>query len=107
MLTTGVRIAPVSDEMQRHLRAALISLLVLGTLACREATESQPIVRPLVGTVAEGTLTLPNRATSVKFAVIGDSGRGTPPQHEVAAQMLAYRERFPYAFVLMLGRQHL
>ena len=103
MLTTGVRIAPVSDEMQRHVRAALISLLVLGTLACREATESQPIVRPLVGTVAEGTLTLPNRATSVKFAVIGDSGRGNRPQHEVAAQMLAYRERFPYAFVLMLG----
>jgi 3',5'-cyclic AMP phosphodiesterase CpdA len=35
--------------------------------------------------------------------VIGDSGRGNRPQHEVAAQMLAYRERFPYAFVLMLG----
>ncbi len=89
--------------MQRHVRAALISLLVLGTLACREATESQPIVRPLVGTVAEGTLTLPNRATSVKFAVIGDSGRGNRPQHDVAAQMLAFHERFPYAFVLMLG----
>ena len=42
-----------------------------------------------------GTLTLPNRATSVKFAVIGDSGRGTPPQHEVAAQMVAYRATFP------------
>jgi 3',5'-cyclic AMP phosphodiesterase CpdA len=89
--------------MQRHVRAALISLLVLGTLACREATESQPVVRPLMGSVAEGTLTLPNRVTSVKFAVIGDSGRGNRPQHEVAAQMLAYRERFPYAFVLMLG----
>ena len=107
MLTTGVRIAPVSDEMQRHVRAALISLLVLGTLACREATESQPIVRPLVGTVAEGTLTLPNRATSVKFAVIGDSGRGTPPQHEIAAQMLAYPSGLPVRVRADARRQHL
>ena len=53
--------------------------------------------------VSAGALTLPNRATSVKFAVIGDSGRGTPPQHEIAAQMVAFREHFPFAFVLMLG----
>ncbi|HEY9463923.1 MAG TPA: metallophosphoesterase, partial [Vicinamibacterales bacterium] len=26
-----------------------------------------------------------------------------PPQHEIAAQMTAYREDFPFAFVLMLG----
>jgi predicted phosphodiesterase len=89
--------------MQRHVRTALISLLVLGAFACREASESQPVVRPLAHTVAAGTLTLPNRATSVKFAVIGDSGRGNRPQHEVAAQMLAFRERFPFGFVLMLG----
>ena len=48
-------------------------------------------------------LTLPVKATSVKFAVIGDSGRGTPPQFDVAAQMMRYREAFPFAFVLMLG----
>ena len=53
--------------------------------------------------VSTGALTLPNRATSVKFAVIGDSGRGSPPQHEIAAQMVAFRQDFPYAFVLMLG----
>jgi 3',5'-cyclic AMP phosphodiesterase CpdA len=39
----------------------------------------------------------------VKFAVIGDSGRGTPPQHEVARQMVVWREQFPYDLVLMLG----
>ncbi len=67
-----------------------------------------PAPRPTtVETIAapqgEGTLTLPATRTSVKFAVIGDSGRGTPPQHEVAAQMVRYREAFPFAFVLMLG----
>ncbi|MGH9176447.1 MAG: metallophosphoesterase, partial [Vicinamibacterales bacterium] len=46
---------------------------------------------------------LPSTLASVKFAVIGDSGRGTPPQHEVAAQMVRFRESFPYRFVLMLG----
>jgi 3',5'-cyclic AMP phosphodiesterase CpdA len=56
-----------------------------------------------VRSVNRNSLTLPNHATSVKFAVIGDSGRGTPPQHEIAAQMTAYREDFPFAFVLMLG----
>jgi len=50
-----------------------------------------------------GSLTLPNSLTSVKFAVIGDSGRGNPPQHEVAAQMVAFREDFDFDFVLMLG----
>jgi 3',5'-cyclic AMP phosphodiesterase CpdA len=62
------------------------------------------VVRAIdVRTVSPGSLTLPNRATTVKFAVIGDSGRGTPPQHEIAAQMTAYRADFPFAFVLMLG----
>jgi 3',5'-cyclic AMP phosphodiesterase CpdA len=48
-------------------------------------------------------LALPNTLTSVKFAVIGDSGRGTPEQHAVADQMVSVRDHFKYAFVLMLG----
>jgi 3',5'-cyclic AMP phosphodiesterase CpdA len=39
----------------------------------------------------------------VKFAVIGDGGRGTPEQHAVAAQMARYRQRFEFDFVLMVG----
>jgi predicted phosphodiesterase len=56
-----------------------------------------------VSTVPRDTVTLPNQDGSIKFAVIGDSGRGWPPQHEVAAQMVAYRQRFDYRFVLMAG----
>jgi hypothetical protein len=76
-------------------------------VACHSAPaaeRTQPAVRAIdVRAVSHGSLTLPNRPASVKFAVIGDSGRGTPPQHEIAAQMTAYREDFPFAFVLMLG----
>jgi hypothetical protein len=39
----------------------------------------------------------------VRFAAIGDSGRGDQAQREVAARMVAWREKFPFEFVLMLG----
>lgn len=47
--------------------------------------------------------TLPNRPDSVKFAVIGDSGTGSSAQTRIARQMAAWRERFPFEFVVMLG----
>ena len=56
-----------------------------------------------VSRLGAGALTLPNEDRSIKFAVIGDSGRGWKPQHEVAAQMASYRERWKFDFVLMAG----
>ena len=53
--------------------------------------------------IPQGTLTLPNEAQSIKFAVIGDSGRGTVEQKAIAAQMEAFRQHFDYRFVLMAG----
>jgi len=52
---------------------------------------------------APGELALPLKAGSVRFAVIGDSGRGDRWQQEVADQMVAWRARFPFTFVVMLG----
>ena len=40
---------------------------------------------------------------SVAFAVIGDTGTGDRMQYEVAQQMAATRERFPFGTVIMLG----
>jgi hypothetical protein len=40
---------------------------------------------------------------SVRFAIIGDSGTGKPPQFEVAKQMMKTHETFPFTFVLMMG----
>lgn len=48
-------------------------------------------------------LALPLRQGSVRFAVIGDPGRGDNAQYDVARQMVAWRKRFPFEFVLMLG----
>jgi hypothetical protein len=52
---------------------------------------------------ARGALALPLKAGSIRFAVIGDSGRGDQPQHEVADQMVAWHAKFPFDFVVMLG----
>lgn len=46
---------------------------------------------------------LPNRAGSIKLAVIGDNGTGKRPQYEVADRMAAARGRFAFDFVLMMG----
>jgi hypothetical protein len=46
---------------------------------------------------------LPNAAASVKFAVIGDSGTGDPPQYQVADQMTRFHAAFKFDRVIMLG----
>lgn len=48
-------------------------------------------------------ITLPNRADTVKFAVLGDNGSGDSGQRDVAAQMAVVREAFRFAFVIMVG----
>ena len=52
---------------------------------------------------APGQLALPLKTGSVRFAVIGDSGRGDQAQNEVAQQLLTWRQKFPFDFVVMLG----
>ena len=49
------------------------------------------------------TLTLPLKDGSVRFAVMGDTGHGWPEQYEVAKQMVAFRNEFPFDLVIMLG----
>jgi len=49
------------------------------------------------------TLTLPRKDSSVRFAVVGDTGTGTDKQQQVADIMVRYKEAFPYEFVLLLG----
>ena len=48
-------------------------------------------------------LRLPNKAGSVRFAIIGDSGEPGTGQTAVAKQMASWRTRFPFEFVLMMG----
>jgi hypothetical protein len=48
-------------------------------------------------------LSFPLIDKSVRFAVIGDSGTGEKPQYDVAQQMTAFHNLFPFDFALMLG----
>ena len=90
-------------------RAAVLALALLTIVpACRQRGLPADARRATSTTVRElapapGALALPLRPGSVRFAVIGDSGRGDAAQREVGAQMAAWRARFPFDFVLMLG----
>lgn len=55
------------------------------------------------GWIAAQDLQLPNKKGSFRFAVIGDTGTGDRAAIEVAQQLAAYREKFPFDTVLMLG----
>ena len=58
----------------------------------------------LVGAIAFGQgVSLPNRSGSLKFAAIGDNGTGDQAQYDVAKQMIAAHQRFPFDLVIMLG----
>jgi Calcineurin-like phosphoesterase len=57
----------------------------------------------LLSSVTAQDLFLPNKKDSLHFAIIGDSGTGGSAQYEVARQMVAYRTKFPFDLVLMLG----
>jgi len=91
----------------RRFGVLCVALVTLLAPACRRELPPD-VVRPGGVVVTEanppaGTLALPNKRGSVKFAVIGDSGRGDTAQREVAQQMVAWRERFRFDLVLMLG----
>jgi 3',5'-cyclic AMP phosphodiesterase CpdA len=58
----------------------------------------------LVGAIAFGQgVSLPNRSGSLKFAAMGDNGTGDQAQYDVAKQMIAAHQRFPFDLVIMLG----
>ena len=48
-------------------------------------------------------LTLPNKADSLKFAVLGDFGTGSRQQYELAAVMKRVHDAFPYELVILVG----
>ena len=93
------------------MRVLLILLQISLVAACgdnglarsSEARERPQVEAARLADIGHDQLALPNADRSIKFAIIGDSGRGDQPQHEIAAQMEAYRRRFDYKFVLMAG----
>lgn len=60
-----------------------------------------PVIEP--STFDGNRLALPKKLGSLRFAVIGDVGRGDLAQYNTAAEMTRWREKFDFSFVLMLG----
>ena len=48
-------------------------------------------------------LAFPLKNGSVRFLVLGDTGRGDKGQYETAQAMVAARQKFPYEFAILLG----
>jgi len=91
-------------------KAGASFLIVVALVLCGCGGESQPQRQsPPVATLSAPVqppaqlLRLPNKPGSVRFAAIGDAGRGDRFQFEVSAEMQAYRKVFPFDFVVMLG----
>lgn len=83
--------------------AMLGRALVACWLLLYPASAAPPLVGGAPQTRAAATLTLPRKDGSVRFAVMGDTGRGTRQQYEVAKQMAAFHKEFPFELVIMLG----
>ena len=100
--------------MTARILSALLALAVLaGTSGCRENTPPPAANAPVADAAARSTAEaspetvepgqLPRRPGSLRFAVMGDTGRGDRHQFETAAKMIEWRQSFDYSFVLMLG----
>ncbi|HEU4936822.1 MAG TPA: metallophosphoesterase [Vicinamibacterales bacterium] len=92
----------------RRATALAAAALLVFLAACKGRSSSPDAERSSRITVQElspapGQLALPLKSGSIRFAVIGDAGRGDQAQNEVAQQMVAWRQQFPFEFVVMLG----
>ncbi len=86
---------------------ALLLALILGTLplAARPTSMAQAAVRQGASATAPAARATrrPQAESSVRFAVLGDTGTGGSAQYEVGERLIASRAIFPFEFVLLLG----
>jgi len=91
----------------RSVASCIVVLAAVVTCACdvesRRSSNQTPATPVSPAGPPAKVLALPKRPGSIRFAAIGDAGRGDRPQYEVAAQMAAFRKEFEFGFVVMLG----
>jgi hypothetical protein len=80
----------------RRAGLALVLTALAFATACRDAARILPAE-------LRHAVKLPVLESSVRFAVIGDTGTGARPQYQVGERMAEAREAFAFDFVLMLG----
>ncbi len=77
---------------------AALTAILLRPSRPDSSTPDEPSLAP-----ADRVLRLPLAAGSLRFAVLGDAGRGDALQYETAAELARWHDQFPFTFVLMLG----
>ena len=94
MIRQAIMLKPVSVSV-----AGALVLLALASGSSRPRAAVLDAQQP-AGALA---LTLPNKADSLKFAVLGDFGVGTKEQYQLAATMKRVHDAFPYELVTLVG----
>jgi hypothetical protein len=79
----------------------IAALLLIGRGEARSPRVLDP--QAAAAPAAAGAFGLPLRDGSVRFMVMGDTGRGDAGQYETAKQMVAAYQKFPFTFVVMVG----
>jgi Calcineurin-like phosphoesterase len=94
------------------------SIVLAATLACAMPTQSAPardIDRPIAqapssaqappakASATSGATTAPSSKTSIRFAVLGDTGTGERPQYDVGERLWGSHSVFPFEFIIMVG----
>jgi predicted MPP superfamily phosphohydrolase len=89
--------------MRRVFLFVLIPVAIVCAMLVASVTAQTQVPAPAPQSVPAGKVVLPNKAGSIKFAVIGDTGTGDKHQMAVAKQLTATRAQFPFEFVIMVG----
>jgi 3',5'-cyclic AMP phosphodiesterase CpdA len=81
--------------------ALLLSVILVGrAVTAQSATQNPAQQQPTIGASASA---MPNKAGSLKFAVIGDFGDESPEQMQTAAQIAKTHAVFPFDIMLTAG----
>jgi predicted MPP superfamily phosphohydrolase len=87
--------------LKRASVAFLVVVLFLLHHASAVRTNSAAIqAQPAAGALP---LTMPNKADSFRFAVLGDFGTGSKEQYQLADQMKRVHDQFPFELVTLVG----
>jgi predicted MPP superfamily phosphohydrolase len=87
------------------LKRASIACLVVGLLVPLDAARLRIETAPAQAQPDAGglPLTMPNKADSLKFAVLGDFGTGSKEQYDLAAVMKRVHDQYPFDLVTLVG----
>src|ERR671923_1666140 len=83
---------------RRQFLASVIAVVALCTPGPGSRAQA-----PAPAAAAQAAAKLPNRANSLKFAVLGDFGTGSRQQRELGAEMAKLLKTCPFEFVITVG----